>query len=52
MSGSGPELYERYMVPAIFAPWATYLLEQAELQAGERILDAACGTGIVARLAA
>jgi ubiquinone/menaquinone biosynthesis C-methylase UbiE len=45
-------LYERYMVLAIFAPWAAYLLEQAALQAGERILDAACGTGIVARLAA
>lgn len=52
ISGSGPELYERYMVPAIFAPWAAYLLEQASLQVNERVLDAACGTGIVARLAA
>jgi ubiquinone/menaquinone biosynthesis C-methylase UbiE len=51
MSGSGPELYEQHLVPAIFAPWATYLVEQAALQAGERVLDAACGTGIVARLA-
>jgi ubiquinone/menaquinone biosynthesis C-methylase UbiE len=52
MSGSGPDLYEHYMVPAIFAPWAASLLEQAQLQAGERLLDAACGTGVVARLAA
>lgn len=51
MTGSGPESYERHMVPAIFAPWATTLLEHARLQPGERVLDAAYGTGIVARLA-
>ena len=51
MTGSGPESYEHHMVPAIFAPWATALLEQARLQPGECVLDAACGTGIVARLA-
>jgi ubiquinone/menaquinone biosynthesis C-methylase UbiE len=51
MTGSGPESYERHMVPAIFAPWATVLLDLARLQPGERVLDAACGTGIVARLA-
>jgi ubiquinone/menaquinone biosynthesis C-methylase UbiE len=51
MTGSGPEAYERHLVPAIFAPWATLLLELARLQPGERMLDAACGTGIVARLA-
>ena len=51
MAGSGPESYEHHMVPALFAPWATLLVEQARLQSGERVLDAACGTGIVARLA-
>ena len=48
MTGSGPEAYERHLVPAIFAPWATVLLELARLQPGERVLDAACGTGVVA----
>jgi SAM-dependent methyltransferase len=52
MTGSGPEAYEHYLVPAIFAPWATVLLELAGLQPGENMLDAACGTGIVARQAA
>ena len=44
--------YERVMVPAVFAPWAKDLLETAALAPGMRVLDVACGTGIVARLAA
>lgn len=41
--------YESYMVPSLFAPWATCLVQRANPQMGERILDIACGTGIVAR---
>ena len=43
--------YERIMVPAVFAPWANDLIETAALAPGMRVLDVACGTGIVARLA-
>jgi ubiquinone/menaquinone biosynthesis C-methylase UbiE len=50
--GNVPENYERYLVPSIFAPWATDLVELAALQPGQRVLDIACGTGIVARTAA
>src|SRR2546425_12174530 len=50
--GSGPEAYERYMVPSLFRPWAIDLLKLAAPIPGERVLDVACGTGIVARLAA
>jgi ubiquinone/menaquinone biosynthesis C-methylase UbiE len=50
--GSVPENYERYLVPSIFAPWADDLVEVAELDPGHRVLDIACGTGIVARTAA
>ena len=46
------ETYERYFVPAMFLPWATLLLGHAAPKPGERILDIACGTGVVARLAA
>ena len=49
---SPSEIYERFMVPAIFARWATILLELVAPQPGERVLDLACGTGVVARLAA
>src|SRR5690349_1550588 len=44
--------YERVMVPAVFAPWAKHLLGTVALPAGARVLDVACGTGIVSRLAA
>jgi SAM-dependent methyltransferase len=50
--GNVPENYERHLVPSIFAPWAHDLIEAAALQPGERVLDIACGTGIVARTAA
>ena len=47
-----PVNYERFFVPAIGAPLAMDLVRLAELRPGERALDVACGTGVVARLAA
>ena len=52
VSGSAAEVYERELVPAIFAPWAPRVVALAAPVAGERVLDVACGTGVVARLAA
>ena len=43
------EGYESYMVPTLFAPCATALIEAADPRSGERVLDLGCGTGIVAR---
>jgi trans-aconitate methyltransferase len=39
-------------VPAITAKWAEDLLDRAQPRKGDAVLDIACGTGIVARLAA
>ena len=50
--GTAPECYERYFVPAIGAPLAADLVDAAALKSGERLLDVACGTGIVALLGA
>jgi ubiquinone/menaquinone biosynthesis C-methylase UbiE len=51
LSGSVAEMYEQNMVPASFARFAKGILDFAQLRSGERVLDVACGTGIVARLA-
>lgn len=52
VSGNAAELYERYAVRYFIGPWAPGLVAPAALQPGERVLDLACGTGVVARLAA
>jgi len=52
VSGNAAELYERYAVPYMMGPWAPELIELAAPRPGEHLLDLACGTGLVARLAA
>lgn len=46
------EAYEAAFVPAFFAQWASVLCDAAGVTSGQRVLDVACGTGIVARTAA
>jgi ubiquinone/menaquinone biosynthesis C-methylase UbiE len=50
--GSPAENYQRYFVPAIGGPVADDLIGIAALQPGQRVLDVACGSGVVTRLAA
>ena len=52
VAGNAAETYQRALVPAVFAAWAPRVIALADLQPGERVLDIACGTGVVARLAA
>lgn len=47
--GDGPEAYERYIVPAFSGIWAQDMVKRAQIDKGDRILDLACGTGIVTR---
>lgn len=41
--------YEALFVPALFAPWTGAVIAAAELRDGGRVLDIACGTGVLAR---
>ncbi len=43
--------YEALFVPALFAPWPGHLLARAEIATGARVLDVACGSGVLARAA-
>jgi len=46
------ETYEELFVPALFGQWAPFLVDIAGVAPGHRVLDVACGTGVVARAAA
>ena len=43
---------EEFFVPALFGEWAPRLAAIAQIQAGNHVLDVACGTGVLAREAA
>jgi ubiquinone/menaquinone biosynthesis C-methylase UbiE len=46
-----PQMYEQWLVGPLFRPWAELTLDEVSLSPVDRVLDIACGTGIVARLA-
>ncbi len=48
---SFPQMYEQLLVQPLFRPWVDDLFERVRLTSGDRVLDVACGTGIVARCA-
>jgi threonine dehydrogenase-like Zn-dependent dehydrogenase len=48
-SGSIPEVYERYMVPLIFEPYAVDLAARMAQIAPKRVLEIAAGTGVLTR---
>jgi ubiquinone/menaquinone biosynthesis C-methylase UbiE len=50
-NNTAAEIYEQHLVPAMFEPFARELIRLCNIGHSDRILDVACGTGIVSRLA-
>ena len=46
---SAAEIYEEFFVPALFQQWTPIVADAAGIEAEQRVLDVACGTGVLAR---
>jgi len=46
---SMPEAYERFLVPAVFRPFATDLARRVVVRSPRRVLELAAGTGVLTR---
>lgn len=49
VSSEAAQVYEDFYVPALFAEWAPRVVQTAYINSGDKVLDVACGTGVVAR---
>ena len=52
LQGDSAQIYEGQQVPSLFRPLAELTFQHVDVPEGSRVLDAACGTGIVGRMAA
>jgi SAM-dependent methyltransferase len=48
----GATAYESLLVPALFEEWSGRMIDAVQVRPGNRVLDVACGTGVLARAAA
>jgi ubiquinone/menaquinone biosynthesis C-methylase UbiE len=48
---SFPEMYEQWLVGPLFRPFAEKIILDLDISPGDSVLDIACGTGIVSRVA-
>ena len=48
-TGSIPDIYDKYLVPMIFEPYAKDLANRVNQSTPSRVLETAAGSGVVAR---
>jgi SAM-dependent methyltransferase len=47
VTGGAAEIYDEFFLPALFAAWPPQLVAAAHLVPGMRVVDVACGTGVL-----
>jgi ubiquinone/menaquinone biosynthesis C-methylase UbiE len=47
VTSSAAEVYDEFFLPALFRDWTRPMVDAAQLGAGMRVLDVACGTGVL-----
>ena len=48
VSDEAARIYEEFYLPALFEEWSPLVVEAAQIQKGDRVIDVACGTGALA----
>ncbi len=48
VTSTAAEVYDEFFVPALFGEWGPRVVSAAQLRPGMRVLDVACGTGVLA----
>ncbi len=49
VSDEAARVYDEFYVPALFEEWCAVLVEATQLKKGHRVIDVACGSGILAK---
>ncbi len=52
ISANAAQVYEEIFLPSLFVEWPPRVIEAAGIQSGHRVVDVACGTGVLARAVA
>ena len=52
ISATAAQVYEEIFIPSLFVEWPPRVIEAAGIQSGHRVVDVACGTGVLARAVA